>query len=96
MSIVKRLVFTEKATQLLEQHNKYTFEVDRHLTKIQIRWLVEKMFRVSVESVNTLRLPPVINRVGNFYRARQKRAVVSLGNGRNIKLTLSKNELVLF
>ena len=96
MSIVKRLVFTEKATQLLEQHNKYIFEVDYHLTKIQIRWLVEKMFRMSVENVNTLCLPLVINQVKNFYRVRQKRAVVYLDNERNIKLTLCKNEFVLF
>nr|YP_009139322.1 ribosomal protein L23 [Lepidodinium chlorophorum]BAR72296.1 ribosomal protein L23 [Lepidodinium chlorophorum] len=96
MIIIKRLVFTEKATKLLEQHNKYTFEVGCYLTKIQICWLVEKMFNVPVLNVNTFRLPLIINQIKNFYRIRRKRAVVYLEKKRNIQMTLSRNESVLF
>ena len=93
MSIVKRLVFTEKATQLLEQHNKYIFEVDYHLTKIQICWLVEKMFRMSVENVNTLCRQLIINRMNNSNRV--KRAVISIEKRNKIRLILCENEFVL-
>jgi ribosomal protein L23 len=96
MIIIKRLIFTENASRLLEQHNKYTFEVDSYLTKIQIRWIVEKIFAVPIRRVNTLRRPPTINRIGNFNSVCRKRAVISVDKGKKIRLTLSKNESSLF
>merc|ERR1711933_376039 len=92
-AILKRLIFTEKSSRLLERHNKYTFEVDSFITKIQIRWIVEKIFRVPVRSVNTLRQRPTTNRMNGFNRV--KRAVVSVEKGSKIRLTLSENESAL-
>lgn len=91
--ILKRLIFTEKSSRLLERHNKYTFEVDSYITKIQIRWIVEKIFRVPVRSVNTLRQRPRTNRMNSFNRV--KRAVVSVEKGSKIRLTLCENESAL-
>jgi large subunit ribosomal protein L23 len=53
--ILKRPVFTIKTTYLVEKFNRYVFEVDRKLTKPQIRFLIEKVFSVTVYSVNTYR-----------------------------------------
>lgn len=83
---IKRLVPTEKATRILEIYNRYTFEVDSNLTKIQIRWIVGKIFAVPVQSVNTLRLPPTMNRSGRFRNAQCKHRIVSLKKGRKINL----------
>lgn len=91
--IFKRLIFTEKFNQLLERYNKYIFEVDSFITKIQIRWIVEKIFRVPVRSVNTLRQRSTTNRMNGFNRV--KRAVVSVEKGSKIRLTLSENESAL-
>ena len=53
MSILKRPIITEK-TQGLNAKNKYTFEVGRDANKITIAAAVEKMYGVTVESVNTI------------------------------------------
>lgn len=53
MSILKRPIITEK-TQGLNAKNKYTFEVGRDANKITIAAAIEKMYGVTVESVNTI------------------------------------------
>ena len=91
--IFKRLIFTEKFNQLLERYNKYIFEVDSFITKIQICWIVEKIFRVPVQNVNTLCRQLIINRMNNFNRV--KRAVISIEKRNKIRLILCENEFVL-
>lgn len=94
MTGIKRLIFTEKFTQLLEQYNIYTFEVNSYLTKIQIRWLTVKVFIVPIRNVNTSRIAPATSRMKNFYRMRCTRAVVYVKQ--KIGLTLSGNDTLLF
>jgi large subunit ribosomal protein L23 len=87
--IVLRPVVSEKSYGLLED-NVYTFVVHPKASKIEIRDAVEKIFNVSVTSVNTL------NRKGKRKRNRKaatfgkrpdtKRAIVTLAPGGNIDL----------
>ena len=47
-------MMTEKAVRLIEAENTLIFEVDRRLTKTEIKKEIEEMFNVKVDSVNTL------------------------------------------
>lgn len=55
--ILIRPVVTEKATKLADKRNTYAFVVNKEVNKIEIRNAVEKMFNVSVDSVNTAVMP---------------------------------------
>ena len=46
-------IITEKATQLTERLNRYTFRVSPEANKHQIKDLVEKLYGVKVVNVNT-------------------------------------------
>ena len=54
MNIMIKPIVTEKATQLTEQLNRYTFRVSLNANKYQIKSLVEKLYGVKVVNVNTL------------------------------------------
>ena len=83
---IKHLVSTEKTTRVLEIYNRYIFEIDTNLTKIQIYWIVGKIFVVPVQNVNTLRLPLTMNRLRRFRGAYCKYRIVSLQKKRKINL----------
>lgn len=51
--IIKAPVVTEKSNDSM-QEGKYTFEVDKRATKVDIAKAVEKLFNVKVLKVNTL------------------------------------------
>ena len=54
MSVLKKPLITEKVSTLNES-GKYGFIVDRNANKVEIKNEVEKMYGVTVESVNTMR-----------------------------------------
>ena len=54
MSVLKKPLITEKISTLNES-GKYGFIVDRNANKVEIKNEVEKMYGVTVESVNTMR-----------------------------------------
>ena len=54
MEISIKPIVTEKATQLSERLNRYTFRVSPEANKYQIKSLVEKLYGVKVVNVNTL------------------------------------------
>jgi large subunit ribosomal protein L23 len=60
--------------------------VDRVLTKTQIKYIIEKIFKVEISQVNTCVLPTKTRRVGRFVgkRSRYKKAYVKLKEGNNI------------
>ena len=80
-------VISEKSYGLLDE-NKYTFEVHPDANKTEIKIAVEKVFGVTVTSVNTL------NRQGKRRRTRTgwgkrkdtKRAIVSVAPGDRIDI----------
>lgn len=55
MDILLKPIVTEKMTNLGEDLNRYGFLVHKDANKIQIKQAVERMYGVSVESVNTMR-----------------------------------------
>lgn len=55
--ILIKPVITEKATQLADKRTTYVFVVNKDANKIEIKSAVEKMFSVSVDSVNTAVMP---------------------------------------
>ncbi|MEH0108342.1 50S ribosomal protein L23 [Tersicoccus sp. MR15.9] len=80
--IILAPVVSEKSYGLIDE-GKYTFLVDPRSNKTEIKNAIEKIFSVSVESVNTL------NRVGKRKRTKfgwgqrksTKRAIVTLKQG---------------
>ena len=88
--ILIKPIISEKAEQLSELRNQYSFVVDRTANKLQIRKAVEEMYGVSVSSVNTMVMPGKnksrYTRTG-VQRGRQssyKKAVVTLVQGEEI------------
>jgi large subunit ribosomal protein L23 len=84
--IIKAPIITERTTQLIESHNKYTFKVDRKANKVEIKKAVEIIFNVKVLSVNTINVLPKFKRMGKYegYKNAYKKAVVKLAEGQKI------------
>ena len=89
-SVLVKPIITEKAENLSENVNQYTFVVDKKANKIEIRNAVEAMYGVTVESVNTMIMPAktknrttrsgyVRGTVSSF-----KKAIVTLSDGEEI------------
>lgn len=55
MDILVKPIVTEKMNAQGEELKRYGFIVDKRANKIQIKRAVEKLYGVTVESVNTLR-----------------------------------------
>ena len=86
--LLRRPVITEKAT-LGSESNQVTFRVPMDASKPEIKVAVEKLFDVTVMSVNTLRQKGKIK----MFRGRRgrrkdyKKAVVRLAEGDSIDVT---------
>lgn len=85
LNLIKYPCLTEKAMNLYSEQ-KYTFIVDKSLTKTNIKFLIEKIFNVTVIKVNTCNLPIKKRRIGRFLgrRSTYKKALVSLKPGNTI------------
>jgi len=53
MDISIKPIITERATKLSEKRNCYTFRVSPDANKYQIKSLIQQIYGVKVESVNT-------------------------------------------
>ena len=82
--IIHTILVTEKGTELVDEHNQYSFKVNKDANKFEIGLAVEELFDVKVSAVNTM------NRKGKRKRQRQakygkrpdwKKAVVTLSEG---------------
>jgi len=81
-------VITEKST-LASEHNQVVFKVAAGATKPEIRDAVEALFKVKVESVNTLLRKGKTKRFRGI-KGRQKdfkKAIVTLKEGHSIDVT---------
>jgi len=80
--IIKRPIISEQSMENL-QDRKYTFEVAINANKIEIKKAIEEIFGVEVESVNTMRVPGKLKRMGRTQGRRPdwKKAVVKLKEG---------------
>jgi large subunit ribosomal protein L23 len=84
--IIIRPVVTERSTVLAEDAGKYTFIVDRHANKIEIKNAVQALFEVKVKAVHTANFRGKLRRVGRSegHKAAFKKAVVTLVEGERI------------
>jgi large subunit ribosomal protein L23 len=81
-------VVTEKST-MGSQHSQVTFRVPLTATKPVIKAAVEKLFKVEVKAVNTLRQKGKVKRFRGRpgKRPDTKKAIVSLAEGQSIDVT---------
>jgi len=92
MDILIKPIVTEKMTTLGEDLNRYGFLVKKDANKIQIKKAVEKMYGVSVESVNTMRY-------GGKEKSRFTKSGVITGKTKSFKkaiITLAEGETIDF
>ena len=86
-TIIIRPVITERSTDMMEL-NRYTFEVDKRASKIEITQAIEELFDVKVLKVNTSNVKSKPKRV-RYVPGRTrtwKKAVVTLAEGDSIEL----------
>ena len=92
MEILLKPIVTEKMTNLGEDLNRYGFLVHKDANKIQIKQAVEKMYGVSVESVNTLGY-------GGKMKSRYTKSGIISGKTKSYKkaiITLAEGETIDF
>ena len=84
--LVKPLV-SEKSMMMMGE-NKYSFAVAKDANKIDIKNAVEKLFNVTVLSVNTRTIQGKVKRQGRYEGKRPdvKKAIVTLKAGDQIKV----------
>jgi len=84
--IIRRPLVTEKSTQQKEKSNQYAFEVDPKANKIEIQSAIERLFKVKVFQVRTVRVLGKMKRLGRKYGKRPdwKKAIVTLKEGDRI------------
>ena len=85
--IIRRPMITEKST-LLQEQDKYVFEVATEATKTQVKQAVEDVFDVEVVAVNMMNIKGKSKRFGpRMARGKsRKKAIVSLKRGDKIEV----------
>lgn len=91
IDLVKYPVITEKTYLSLYKNRQYTFDVDKRLTKTQIKNLFNSLFKVDVVAVNTHVPPRKKIRVGmsQGFKPTYKRAIITLKEGESIDYNLA-------
>ena len=89
--IIVRPIITEKSSSNVAE-GKYTFEVAKKATKVQIASAVEKLFNVKVLNVNTITVKGKEKRVGANIGVRPdwKKAIVTIDTNPSEKTYLTK------
>lgn len=86
--VLKRPVITEKST-LLQEQNKYVFDVAPNANKVQVKDAVEQAFKVTVKHVNIMSGNAESKRLRNGAWKKQtsdRKAIVTLVPGDTIQL----------
>ena len=86
LEVIRRPLVTEK-NSLLQERNKYAFEVARVATKHQIKEAVEHAFNVKVLAVNVVNVRGKERRWGRKigWTEAWKKAIVTLSPGQTIQ-----------
>ena len=93
-SIIRKVLITEKGTEMRELRNEYCFEVARVANKIEVKRAVESIFRdaqgqpVKVVTVRTMQVRGKVKRQGRWSGRRSdwKKAIVTLKPDQKIEL----------
>jgi large subunit ribosomal protein L23 len=85
--IIIKPIITE-ASMIAMEDNKYTFKVDKHANKTEIKKAIEELFEVDVVKVNTMNVKGKVKRLGRNEgkRADWKKAIVKLAPGSKIEI----------
>ena len=85
--IIIRPIISERSFDMQEL-NRYTFEVDKRASKIEIAKAVEEIFGVTVIKVNTSNVKPKVKRVRYVAGKTRswKKAIVTIAEGDSIEL----------
>jgi large subunit ribosomal protein L23 len=86
--VLKRPVITEKST-LLQEQNKYVFDVAPTANKVQVKDAVERAFNVTVKHVNIMSGNTEAKRLRNGSwktTTSSRKAIVTLAPGSTIQL----------
>ena len=86
--IILRPIVSEKSYDMIEEENRYTFEVAKTATKPQIAQAIEEIFDVKVLNVNTMNVNGKPRRVRyQLGKTRSwKKAIVTLAEGDTIDI----------
>lgn len=86
--ILRKPLLTEKSTSQMEEHNVYTFEVDRRASKDDVKAAIEKAYGVKVVKVTTQVRKGGSRRFkyGRVADSSWKRAAVRVAEGQSIEL----------
>jgi len=84
--LIKPLV-SEKSMSLMAE-NKYPFIVDKDANKIEIKYAVQELFKVTVLNVTTMVVKGKMKRMGRYIGKRpdRKKAIVTLKPGDKIEV----------
>lgn len=84
--IIRRPIITEKGSVLKDENNQLVFEVNLGANKSEIKKAVEKLFKVTVLSVQTQNRLGKRKRLGRSVGRRKnwKKAIVTLKEGHRV------------
>jgi large subunit ribosomal protein L23 len=84
--IIRKPIVTEKSTDLKDYNNQIVFEVHPEANKSEIAKAVEKLFKVTVLSVQTQNRKGKSKRLGRFSGRRKqwKKAIVRIKEGNRV------------
>ena len=94
IDLVKSPVITEKTHLALALESKYTFDVDKRLTKPQIKKLFENLFPINIIRINTLIPPKQSIRFARSsgFKPSYKRVILTLKKGQSISYYYTYNK----
>lgn len=86
--IIKAPIITEKSSTIATNDRCYVFKVDSKANKTQIKEAIQKIFKVKVDSVNTVNVHPKKKKVGRHsgMTNKYKKAIITLAIGNKIDL----------
>jgi large subunit ribosomal protein L23 len=92
LMVIREPHTSEKATQLADKHNQYTFKVLKTATKNEIKHAVEQLFNVKVKSVSVMNVKGKSKRFKQLSGKRKdwKKAFVSLHKDHDIDFTVTE------
>ena len=86
--VILRPVVTEASMAGMDD-KKYTFDVNVHANKTQVRYAIEEIFGVSVKNVNIMNVRGKLKRQGRYsgYTKKRRKAIVALtADSKEIKI----------
>lgn len=83
---------SEKAAVVADENNQYVFKVALDATKLEVKRAVERLFKVKVVDVNTLKVKGKVkrNRYGYSTKPNWKKAYVRLEQGQDIDFAVTE------